>query len=145
MGLDISGFGAAFDFAKGVLDRVVPDPTAKAQAQAALLQLQQNGQLAQLTAQTDLAKGQLAVDQAEAANPNLFVAGWRPFIGWVCGCGLAYQYVVSPFLTWGSDLFGHKVVGPSLDLGTLVTLLFGMLGLGAMRTYEKVSGLNPGH
>lgn len=145
MGLDLTGFGSLFDFATKVIDRVIPDPAAKQAATLQLLQLQQTGALAQLTADTDLAKGQLAVDQAEAANPNMFVAGWRPFVGWVCGAGLAYQFIVSPFLTWGSDLFGHKVVGPSLDLGTLVTLLFGMLGLGAMRTVEKVNGINAGH
>lgn len=145
MGLDLSGFGAAFDFASKVIDRVIPDPAAKLAASQHLLDLQQQGLLAQLAAETDLAKGQLAINQAEAGNANLFVSGWRPFIGWVCGSGLAYQFIVSPFLTWGSELFGHKVVGPVLDLGTLVTLLFGMLGLGAMRSYEKVNGLNPGH
>jgi len=145
MGLDLSGFGAAFDFASKIIDRVIPDPAAKQAAALQLAQMQQTGELAQLTAQTDLAKGQIAVDQAEAANPNLFVSGWRPFIGWVCGSGLAYQFVFSPLMTWGAALIGHPITAPSLDLGTLLTLLLGMLGLGGMRTYEKVSGLNPGH
>lgn len=145
MGLDLTGIGSLADFAKGVLDRVIPDPTAKAAAQMAVDTLAQNGQLAQLAAETDLAKGQLAVDQAEAGNANIFVSGWRPFIGWVCGAGLAYQFVASPLLTWGAALVGHPIVTPTLDLGTLLTLLLGMLGLGGMRTYEKINGVSAGH
>ncbi len=93
-----------------VVDRVLPDPAAKQAAQLELLKMQQQGDLAQLAADTDLAKGQLAVDQAEAANPNLFVSGWRPFIGWVCGSGLAFQFMVHPVLVG----FGMKL--PDLDM-----------------------------
>lgn len=85
-------------------------------------------------------QGQLNVNAAEAANTNLFVSGWRPFIGWVCGLGLATQFMVNPLVTWIAALAGKPVAFPSLDLGTLLTLLFGMLGLGAMRSYEKVQG-----
>jgi hypothetical protein len=131
---------AAMDLGAKLIDRLIPDPAAKAQASLELLKMQQDGTLAQLAADTELAKGQLLVDQAEAANTSVFVSGWRPFIGWVCGSGLAYQFVFSPLLTWGAALVGHPVVTPTLDLSTLLTLLLGMLGLGGMRTVEKLNG-----
>lgn len=131
---------AAMDLGGKLIERLIPDPAAKAQAALELLRLQQSGELAQLTADTDLAKGQLAVNQAEAGNPSVFVSGWRPFIGWVCGSGLAYQFVFSPLLTWAAALVGHPVATPTLDMSTLLTLLLGMLGLGGMRTMEKLNG-----
>src|SRR5579872_3587233 len=83
-----------------LIDRLWPDPAQAAQAKLELLKMQQSGELAQLAADTDLAKGQIATNTAEAANANLFVAGWRPFIGWVCGSGLAFQFIAQPLLTW---------------------------------------------
>lgn len=124
-----------------VLDRLIPDPAAKAQAQLDLLKMQQSGELAQLAADTDLAKGQTDVNKQEAASTNTFVSGWRPFIGWVCGLGMASQFVIGPLFTWGATLYGHPTAFPVLDMGTLLTLLFGMLGLGSMRTVEKINGV----
>jgi hypothetical protein len=124
-----------------VLDRVIPDPAAKAAAQLQLMQLAQNGELAQLTAETDLAKGQVEVDKTEAASGNTFQSGWRPFVGWVCGMGLMTQFLIAPLATWIADMLGYHIVFPALDMGTLMTLLFGMLGLGAMRMQEKINGV----
>lgn len=98
-----------------------------------------------LAADLQQAQMQADVNKVEAASPNLFVAGWRPFIGWVCGVGLSVQFLVGPLATWITGLFGKTVQFPSLDMGTLVTLLLGMLGLGYMRTQEKISGINSGH
>lgn len=116
------------------------DPTIALQKQVELqeIQLQLESKLqdqfnAQLQAQTD-------TNKAEAANPQIFVSGWRPFIGWVSGTGLAIQFIVNPVATWIAALAKHPIQFPMLDLGTLMTLLMGMLGLGAMRTYEKVTG-----
>lgn len=132
---------AALNLGGQLIDRLIPDPTAKAAAQYQLLQLAQSGQLAELTADTDLAKGQLTTNAAEASNASPFVSGWRPFIGWICGFGLGYQFIAAPFMTFGAAAFGHPIVAPTLDLGTLMTLLLGMLGLGGMRTYEKTQGV----
>lgn len=102
-----------------------------------LAQLQQESEL--LKANADAAASQADVNKVEASSTNLFVSGWRPFIGWVCGTGLAFQFIVGPMVTWGSNLAGKPVTFPALDLGTLLTLLLGMLGLGGMRTYEKIN------
>lgn len=94
----------------------------------------QNKLVDQITAQID-------VDKQEAANANLFVSGWRPFIGWVCGAGLLCQYLIGPIFTWINAIYStHPTPFPPLDLGTLLTLLLGMLGLGGLRSYEKVNG-----
>jgi Holin of 3TMs, for gene-transfer release len=80
------------------------------------------------------------VNKIEAASASFFVAGWRPFIGWMCGLGLCYQFLVWPFLKWFADLL--TVAGPPLlDGNSLMSLLTGMLGLSASRSYEKSSGV----
>lgn len=124
-----------------IIDKIFPDPQAKAQAQIQMLQLQQAGEFKELDAQLQMAKGQTDTNLAEAQNPKLFVSGWRPFIGWICGLGLASQFIVAPFATWAATLIGHPVTFPTLDLGTLMTLLAGMLGLGTLRTTEKINGV----
>lgn len=124
-----------------IVDKLIPDPQAKAQAQLQILQMQQAGEFKELDAQLQMAKGQTDTNLAEAANPKLFVSGWRPFIGWICGLGLASQFIVAPFATWAATLIGHPVTFPVLDLGTLMTLLAGMLGLGTLRTTEKINGV----
>lgn len=93
--------------------------------------MQVSGELEQLA-------GQLEVNKVEAAHSSLFVAGWRPFIGWVCGAALAYQFVIRPIVTWAVPSMGYTIAEmPGLD-DNLWELLTGMLGLGGLRTYEKV-------
>lgn len=123
-----------------IVDKLIPDPQAKAQAQLQILQMQQQGEFKELDAQLQQALAQSDTNKVEAASTDKFVSRWRPFIGWVCGVGLAVQFLVGPIVTWGSSLAGHQVIFPSLDMGTLLTLLLGMLGLGGMRTIEKMKG-----
>ena len=82
----------------------------------------------------EIAKGQLEVNKVEAAHKNLFVAGWRPAIGWICGFALLYSTILSPII-------GIWFTVPAVDSSLLTTVLLGMLGLGAMRTAEKVKGV----
>jgi len=82
----------------------------------------------------ELAKGQLTVNATEAAHKSLFVAGWRPAIGWICGFALMYSTILAPII-------GIWVVVPPVDSSLLTSVLMGMLGLGAMRTAEKVKGV----
>ncbi len=125
---------ALLDIGGKVIDRLFPDPAQKAAAQLELFKLQQQGELSQMA-------GQMAINQAEAASANAFVAGWRPFVGWVCGTGFAVQFVVGPMAEWGAALAGHPVKFPQMDMATMMPLLFGMLGLGAYRSVEKVKGV----
>lgn len=131
---------AIIGIAGNVLDRIFPDPQKQAEARLELLKLQQSGELAQLTADVTLATNQTNVNTEEAKSTNMFIAGWRPFVGWVCGVGFAVQ-VLGPLCTWGSALAGHKVEFPPLDFSIMAPTLFGMLGLGAMRSFEKVKGV----
>lgn len=88
---------------------------------------------------------QADIDKQEAASPSMFVAGWRPFVGWICGAALGFQFLVSPLLVWIGGMFNYATQPPKLDLSDLLTVLLGMLGLGYMRTQEKISGINSGH
>lgn len=118
-----------------VIDKIIPDPAERDRAKYQLLQMEQAGELEYLKADVELAKGQQAINLAEAGT-DLFRGGWRPFVGWVCGSGLAYQFLLRPLLT---GFLGHEL--PSLDLGDLLTILCGMLGLGTLRSFDKSRGL----
>ena len=120
-----------------VLDRVLPDKAAREAATLELAKLAQAGELAQLEAEVKLATGQMEINKIEAANPSVFVSGWRPAVGWVCVLGLVYTFLVQPLLSWVSGIRAIPVP-PQLDMGDLVTLLCGLLGMGGLRTYEKV-------
>ena len=89
----------------------------------------------------ELAKAQLEVNKTEAAHKNLFVAGWRPAVGWVCVLGMASNFMVIPLANFALALVESTVVVPILDLTQMMPVLMGMLGLGAMRTVEKAKGV----
>ena len=133
-----------FDLGKGLIDRLFPDPAAKAAAQLDLLKMQQAGELAQLAAETDLAKLQIQTNIEEAKSTNWWVAGWRPAIGWVCGAGLAYAALVEPFARFAAKVwFGYNGDFPVIDTDLTLQVMLGMLGLGAMRSAERIKGVIP--
>ena len=86
----------------------------------------------------EINKAQIEVNKVEANSNSLFVSGWRPFVGWTCGVALCYHFVLQPFLTFVLYSFGQQITLPTFDMGTLTTILMGMLGLGGLRSYEKV-------
>lgn len=120
-----------------LIDKIFPDPAKAGEAKLKLLELQQSGQLAELEAQTKLATGQLAINAEEAKSSSIFVAGWRPSIGWCCSIALFYEFLARPVAIG----IGYPAF-PELPMEDLNTLLFGMLGLGALRTVEKVKGVS---
>ena len=86
----------------------------------------------------ELAKGQLAINKEEARSGNIFIAGCRPFIGWSCGVALVWHFIAAPFIIFFAALFGATLPPlPEFDMGSLMTVLMGMLGLGGLRTFEK--------
>lgn len=119
----MSILGSLLGPATELLDKVIPDADEKNRIAFEL------STLAERHAQ-ELAKGQLEINKVEAAHKSLFVAGWRPFIGWVAGIGLLYNVLIAPLLAIWFEM-------PPVDPAILTSTLMGMLGLGAMRTYEK--------
>lgn len=129
--MDIAGIGTTATALKDILGMFFPDKTQEERDKMAAI-------MAMVQQQTD-------TNKTEASSPSVFVAGWRPFVGWVCGSGFGVQFVIGPLVEWMAALFGHPVKFPQMDLGTMMPMLLGMLGLGGMRSYEKVQGVNSGH
>ena len=84
---------------------------------------------------------QIDVNKAEALHRTVFVAGWRPFIGWTCGLALAYHFILQPIIVFTMSVNGLAYDLPEFDMGSLMTIILGMLGLGGMRSFEKFKGL----
>ena len=119
-----------------IIDRVIPDNNAKAKAKAELAGLAAQGELSVILKQIE-------VNVNEAKSKNLFVAGWRPFIGWTCGIAFAYHFVAYHIIKVVMVIFGFDTeVLPDFDMASLLTVLMGMLGLGGLRTFEKYRGVN---
>ena len=123
-----------------VIERIWPDPVQRDAAKLELLKLQQSGELAQLTADTNLMIEQIKVNQAEAQNPSLFVSGWRPAIGWVCGLACGWNWIGLPVVKLALEIAGHPIDLAPADLTEMLPVLMGMLGLGGLRTIEKLQG-----
>lgn len=119
---------AGIDLAGQVINKIWPDKTAQEREQ--------------LAAAVALVQGQLAVNAAEAASGSAYAAGWRPTVGYVCVAGLAYTFLAQPLLPWFAAVAGVTVPPlPQLDTNVLMTLLLGMLGIGGMRSVEKLKGV----
>ena len=110
-----------------ILDKFVADKDLKAKLQHELDTEIHRANLAQID-----------VNKAEASHKSLFVAGWRPFVGWVCAGALAYHFILQPILVFAISVYGISITLPEFDMGSLMTILMGMLGLGGLRTLEKV-------
>lgn len=123
-----------------VVDKLIPDPQAKAAAQLEILKLNQAGEFKEIDVDLQLALAQSDINKIEAASSDPFTSGWRPFIGWVCGVGFATQFVIGPWGTWIAALNDKPIPFPQMDVATMMPLLFGMLGLGAFRSYDKLKG-----
>lgn len=125
----------ALEIGGKVLDRVFPDPTERAKAQLELLKLEQSGDLAAMTAQTD-------INKVEASSTSVFVSGWRPFVGWVCGISLLYAALIEPFSRFVAQvIFKYAGEFPYIDTDLTLQILLGLLGLAGMRSWEKEKGV----
>jgi hypothetical protein len=122
----------------GLLDKFIEDKDQKAALAHEIATMAEK----QMHEQT---MGQLEVNKAEAAHRSIFVAGWRPMVGWVCAAALAYHFILYPLIVF--ILVSFQITGlhpsdlPSFDMDSLMTVLLGMLGLGGLRTYEKAKGV----
>jgi hypothetical protein len=123
-----------------VIDKIWPDPAQRDAAKLELLKMQQSGELAQLSSETNLMIEQIKVNQAEATNPSLFVSGWRPGVGWVCVSACGWNWIGLPVVKLGLEIYGHPINLSPADLTEMLPVLMGMLGLGGLRTIEKLNG-----
>jgi hypothetical protein len=124
MAIDVTGLGAVADLASNMIDRFFPNKTEQEKAQMA----------AALT----IIQGQLDTNKVEAASTSLFVSGWRPFIGWACGLACVWNWMGLPVGLFLANLFGYPMQMSPADLTEMMPILIGMLGLGTLRTVEKI-------
>ncbi len=120
--------GAFSGIIKPILDKWIPDASERLAAEQAIWKASQ-----------DVTLAQIEVNKIEAGSQSVFVSGWRPAIGWVCGGAYGYHFVLQPFMVFVLQAFGNTILLPHLDIGELSMVLFGMLGLGAMRSFEKTT------
>lgn len=121
------------DFGKDIIGRFFPDKEEARKAEAEFLKMAMDGELKQVIAQ-------LQINATEAAHPSIWVAGWRPYYGWVGGTGFLYAVLLQPLLAWYSEVKGWPIP-PVLDVELLMVVAGGMLGIGGLRTYEKRKGV----
>jgi hypothetical protein len=122
--------GSIFEIGKTLLDRFVPDPAAKQAAEMELVRMAADGELKQIIAQ-------LEINAREATHQSIWVAGWRPFFGWAGGAGFVYATIVQPLLAWVAAVKGWPDP-PVLNIDLLWVVITGLLGIGGLRTLEKV-------
>lgn len=132
--------------AKILVDRLVPDPTAREQAQREIELAISQREIAITEALSKQSEAQSAINLAEAQGNDRFSSRWRPAAAWVCVGGLAYQFLLAPMLTWFGAVLSVALdiafpAPPQLQVSDFMPLLIGMLGLGAMRTYERTTGV----
>lgn len=123
----LTGLGEVAGLATSVIEKIWPNKSEQERAE--------------LAAALAVVQGQLAVNQAEAGSSSAFVAGWRPFIGWVCGSACAWNWIGLPMTKMGLALGGIALELAPADLTEMLPVLMGMLGLGALRTFEKTKGV----
>lgn len=118
-----------------LIDKLIPDADAANKAKAELLSMQAKGEL-------DALLGQLAINQEEAKSSSVFVAGWRPATGWICGAALGYVAIVEPVARFIASVgFGYSGAFPAIDTDLTLQVLLGMLGLAGARSFEKHKGV----
>jgi hypothetical protein len=125
---------ALLNIGNTLINKLFPDPAQAAQAQLALLKMQQDGELAAIS-------GQMDINKIEAGSSSVFVAGWRPFAGWVCGIGLAYVSIIEPVARLVATFVGYTGDFPAIDTTLTMQVLLGMLGMGGLRTLDKIKGV----
>ena len=123
--------GQVIEVADKVLGKFIPDKNLKMKLQKEMTMAFHDANLAQIQ-----------LNKQEAAHKNIFVAGWRPFVGWICGVALAYHFVLSPIIETVLIASGVAMDLPSFEFSQLSSILMGMLGLGGLRTYEKMKGVS---
>jgi hypothetical protein len=125
--MDITGLGSVSNLVNTAINKIWPD---KSEAEKQ-----------QLAAAVMVVQGQIDTNKVEAANPNVFVSGWRPFIGWVCGAACAWNWIGLPIAAMAFKFYQIEIALSPANLTEMLPVLMGMLGLGGLRTIEKINGV----
>lgn len=128
---------ALFELGKTAIEKIWPDPSKRAQELRKLEALKQKGDLAMLDAHVKLMLGQMEINKQEASSKSLFVAGWRPAVGWIGGIAFGYAAILEPMARFVATLNGYDGEFPVIDTSLTMQVLLGMLGLGVMRSFDK--------
>lgn len=124
---DLTGLGSVADLVNNTINKIWPDKSAAEQQQ--------------LAAAVMVVQGQIDTNKEEAKSPSVFVSGWRPFIGWVCGLACAWNWIGLKIALFIAAAMGHVLNVQPADISEMMPVLLGMMGLGGMRTYEKLQGV----
>ena len=131
-------YTALLELGKVTIEKIWPDPTRQQQELLKLRELAQKGMLTELESHVKLMQGQMEINKIEAASDNIFKSGWRPFVGWSCGSAFLYVGLIEPFMRFIATVyFGYVGEFPVIDTSMMIPVLMGMLGMGAMRSYDK--------
>lgn len=132
---------ALLEVGKIAIEKIWPDETKRAEELRKLKALAQKGDLALLDAQVKLMLGQIEINKQEAQSKSLFVAGWRPAVGWIGGLAFAYAAIIEPLARFIATMRGYTGDFPQIDTALTIQVLLGMLGLGIMRSFDKKNGV----
>ena len=124
---DLTGIGSVADLATNIINKIWPDKSEEEKQQ--------------LAAAVMVVQGQIDTNKEEAKSPSVFVSGWRPFIGWVCGMACAWNWIGLKIALFIATYFGHVLSLSPADVSEMMPILAGMLGLGGLRTMEKIQGV----
>ena len=127
MSIDLTGLGGVSDLVSTVINKIWPDKS--------------EVEKQQLAAAVMVVQGQLDINKIEASNPNVFVSGWRPALGWVCGAACAWNWIGLPIFKVAIAFTAYKIEVSPANMTEMMPILMGMLGLGGLRTLEKINGV----
>ncbi len=131
----LSDVGEVFkDIREAITGKAIEDPNKRREIELKLAQLEQA-----------INQGQIEINKTEAKHASVFVAGWRPFLGWVGGSAMAYVFILSPLIEWACSIYGLSIEPPQIDGTMLFNLVLALLGFGGLRTFEKTKGVQDKH
>ena len=137
-------YTALLELGKVTIEKIWPDPTRQQQELLKLRELAQKGMLTELESHVKLMQGQMEINKIEAASDNIFKSGWRPFVGWSCGSAFLYAGLLEPLMRFIATVgYGYDGDFPVIDTSMMIPVLMGMLGMGAMRSYDKPKNILP--
>lgn len=140
MAIPIPVVSSLLDIGKSLIARKWPDPLKQAEEIRKLEELAQNERLAELNAEVTMLAGQMEINKVEAGHSSVFVAAWRPFLGWVGGFSLAYASILEPLMRFVATMMGYEGDFPEIDTNLTIQVVLGMLGIAGLRSYDKKQG-----